>query len=91
MCNYDKIGHNVLIYSPPITPANQPLVTAIEACVERILAAKQRDIAADTHADEAQIDQLVYQLYDLTADEIALIEAAQPGVAVADTDDEDDG
>jgi hypothetical protein len=74
-----------------ITPANQPVVTAIEACVERILAAKQHDIAADTCADEAQIDQLVYQLYDLTADEIALIEAAQPGVVVADTDDEDDG
>jgi hypothetical protein len=67
------------------------LVTAIEACVERILAAKQGDLQADTQADEAQIDQLVYQLYALTPDEIALIEAAQPGASAAGADDEDDG
>lgn len=76
---------------PPITPANQPLVTAIEACVERILEAKQGDLQADTQADEAQIDQLVYQLYALTPDEIALIEAAPPGASAAGADDEDDG
>ena len=73
-----------------ITPANQPLVTAIEAHVERILAAKKADAQADTRVDEAAIDQLVYQLYDLTPDEIALIEAAQPaGVGTAALDDEE--
>ena len=76
---------------PPITATNQPLVAAIEACVERILAAKQGDITADTRADEATIDQLVYQLYDLTPAEIALIEAAQPvGVGTAASDDGED-
>ena len=75
---------------PPITAANQPLVTAIEACVTRILAAKQGDITADTRADEATIDQLVYQLYDLTPAEIALIEAAQPGGALVASDDGED-
>jgi type I restriction-modification system DNA methylase subunit len=75
---------------PPITPANQPVVAAIEACVERILAAKQGDITADTRADEAMIDQLVYQLYDLTPAEIALIEAAQPGGALVASDDGED-
>ena len=75
---------------PPITPANQPLVTAIEGHVERILAAKKADAQADTRVDEAAIDQLVYQLYDLTPDEIALIEAAQPaGVGTAALDDEE--
>jgi hypothetical protein len=75
---------------PPITPANQPLVTAIEAHVERILAAKQQDINADTRTDEAAIDQLVYQLYDLTPDEIAIIQAAQPvGVGTAAPEDEE--
>jgi hypothetical protein len=38
------------------------------------LAAKQGDITADTRADEATIDQLVYQLYDLTPAEIALVD-----------------
>jgi hypothetical protein len=67
------------------------VVAAIEACVARILAAKQGDITADTRVDEATIDQLVYQLYDLTPAEIALIEAAQPaGVGTAALDDGED-
>ena len=42
----------------------------------------QRDIAATDRA----IDQLVYQLYGLTAEEIALVEAAtSPAVAATDT------
>jgi hypothetical protein len=54
------------------------------------LAAKKADAQADTRVDEAAIDQLVYQLYDLTPDEIALIEAAQPaGVGTAALDDEE--
>ena len=42
--------------------------------VDRILAAKQRDTEADTCALEREIDQLVYQLYDLTENEIAIVE-----------------
>ena len=41
----------------------------------RILDAKAADPAADVSALEAEIDRLVYQLYGLTADEIAIIEA----------------
>ena len=42
--------------------------------VERILITRQRDLKADTTALEQQIDRLVYQLYDLTPKEIALVE-----------------
>ena len=45
----------------------------IERLVEQILAAKQWDAAADVSDLERQIDHLVYQLYDLTPAEIALI------------------
>jgi hypothetical protein len=44
--------------------------------VERILAAKWHDPKADTTALEREIDQLVYQLYDLTPEEIASVEEA---------------
>ena len=39
-----------------------------------MLAAKQRDAEADVSALEGEIDELVYALYGLTAEEIALIE-----------------
>ncbi|MFN2511731.1 MAG: Eco57I restriction-modification methylase domain-containing protein [Pyrinomonadaceae bacterium] len=42
--------------------------------VDRILAAKQRDVQADTSALELEIDRLVYRLYELTDDEIAIVE-----------------
>ncbi len=42
--------------------------------VERILAAKAADPAADVRALEAEIDRHVYQLYGLTEGEIAVIE-----------------
>ena len=42
---------------------------------EKIIAQKRANPAADTAALEAEIDQLVYALYDLTPEEIALVEA----------------
>jgi hypothetical protein len=42
--------------------------------VDRILAAKKRDPKADTTAWEREIDRLVYELYGLTEDEIAIVE-----------------
>ena len=42
--------------------------------VDRILAAKKSDPQADTSALEHEIDRLVYQLYGLTEEEIAIIE-----------------
>ena len=47
--------------------------------VERILAAKRHDPKADTTALEREIDQLVYKLYDLTPEEIAIVEEATRG------------
>ena len=37
---------------------------------------KEKNPAADTSAMEAKIDQLVYELYDLTEEEIGLIEGS---------------
>ncbi len=42
--------------------------------VDRILAAKQADPKADTSALESEIDRLVYELYGLTEEEIAIVE-----------------
>ena len=62
---------------PPITATNQPIVEQIEALVDKILAAKKTNHAADTTAWEKEIDQLVYKLYDLTDEEIAIVERRQ--------------
>ena len=40
------------------------------------LADQKANPAADTAALEAETDQLVYQLYGLTAEEIAIVEGA---------------
>ncbi len=47
-----------------------PIITL----VEKILTAKSADPHADTSAWESEIDRLVYQLYGLTAEEIAIVE-----------------
>ncbi|MBI2949476.1 MAG: hypothetical protein HYY23_17705 [Verrucomicrobia bacterium] len=44
--------------------------------VDRILAAKQKNPAADTSALEREIDQQVYALYGLTPEEIKIVEDA---------------
>ena len=46
----------------------------IESLVDQILAAKKEDPEADTSEWEAEIDRHVYQLYDLTDQEIAIVE-----------------
>ncbi len=55
-----------------ITKTNQRPFTAL---VDKILAAKAQDPNADTSKLETKIDKLVYKLYDLTEDEIKLVEA----------------
>ncbi|MCY4553597.1 MAG: Eco57I restriction-modification methylase domain-containing protein, partial [Candidatus Poribacteria bacterium] len=42
--------------------------------VDQILDAKKADLNADTSSLENEIDQLVYELYNLTEDEIAIVE-----------------
>ena len=59
---------------PLITPQNQPLVAQIEAFVDEILARKRGNPNADTRDLERAIDDIVYRLYDLSPDEIRLVE-----------------
>jgi len=44
--------------------------------VEKIVAAKAADPAADTSALEQGIDRIVYELYGLTEEEIAIVEGS---------------
>ncbi len=44
---------------------------------DQILAAKRANAAAAVSALEGEIDQLVYRLYGLTAEEIAIVEEAE--------------
>ena len=61
---------------PPITKANQNLVAEIENKVDEIIAAKAANSDANTADLENEIDKLVYDLYDLTDDEIAIVEGS---------------
>lgn len=62
---------------PTITSSNEPIVKQIEALVDKILEAKKENPQADTSEWEREIDNLVYRLYDLTEDEIKLVEGAK--------------
>ena len=59
---------------PAVTTENKHIVEKIEDLLCQISALKNQDSKADTTELEHQIDQLVYQLYDLTPDEIAIVE-----------------
>jgi uncharacterized LabA/DUF88 family protein len=68
---------------PSPTFQNQPIVSQIESLIDQILAiTKQPDYDPDSSTKEtkevksleSQIDQLVYQLYGLTGEEIKIIE-----------------
>jgi len=56
---------------PTATPLQQQPIIAL---VDKILAAKKANPQADTSAWERKIDELVYELYGLTPEEIAVIE-----------------
>ena len=58
----------------PIPLTSHEIQTSIIQIVDQILAAKQKTPNADMSALERQIDQMVYKLYDLTPDEIAIVE-----------------
>ncbi|RKV34237.1 class I SAM-dependent DNA methyltransferase [Helicobacter pylori] len=62
---------------PQITPKNQELARKITDCAERILKSKEEDPKANTQGLEKEIDALVYQLYNLTDEEIKIIENGQ--------------
>ncbi|GAA7444429.1 class I SAM-dependent DNA methyltransferase [Helicobacter pylori] len=62
---------------PQITTKNQELADKITDCAERILKTKAKDPKANTQELEKEIDALVYQLYNLTDEEIKTIENGQ--------------
>ncbi len=67
----------ILIANCKKIPIRLPSSSQEKAIVDKtnqILAAKQRDSAADTTSLEREIDQLVYQLYGLTEEEIKIVE-----------------
>ena len=66
-----KIMHLLKFRIPRTTPAQQ---SKIEKRVEKILALKKENPEADVTELEAEIDQLVYKLYDLTPEEVAIVE-----------------
>ncbi|GAA7757596.1 class I SAM-dependent DNA methyltransferase [Helicobacter pylori] len=62
---------------PKITPQNQELADKITDGAEAIPALKGKDPKANTQKLEKEIDALVYQLYNLTDEEIKIIEEGQ--------------
>jgi len=59
---------------PDVTPEHQTLLASL---ADRILTIKKDDPAADISDIEAKIDRLVYELYGLTDDEIAIVEGRE--------------
>ncbi len=62
---------------PQITEKNQELARKITDGAEQILTLKEKDPKANTQKLEKEIDALVYQLYNLTDEEIKIIENGQ--------------
>ncbi|GAA7578620.1 class I SAM-dependent DNA methyltransferase [Helicobacter pylori] len=60
-----------------LTKSNKPTADKIIALVDKILQAKEKDPKANTQGLEKEIDALVYQLYNLTDEEIKTIENGQ--------------
>ena len=60
----------------PINTKNNKIEEKIISLVDQILTNKSQNPSADTSPLESQIDKLVYQLYDLSEEEIAIVEAS---------------
>lgn len=60
----------------PIANGNDTIRNAIVNLVDDVISIKQSTPSAPTTNLEAEIDQLVYQLYELAPDEIAIVEAS---------------
>jgi len=58
----------------PIPMASQDKQEAVIELVNKILNTKSVDTNADVTSQEQEIDSLVYELYDLTPEEIEIIE-----------------
>jgi len=62
---------------PPITSHNALIIKQIEELVDVILDLKREDKNCDTKDLESQIDKLVYKLYDLSEEEIGIVEGGK--------------
>jgi type II restriction/modification system DNA methylase subunit YeeA len=60
----------------PIKMPSEKQENQIELLVNKILSIKKQNPNTDTTDLENEIDQLVYQLYELTEEEIKIIESA---------------
>ncbi|MGL2852126.1 DUF7149 domain-containing protein [Helicobacter pylori] len=60
-----------------LTKSNKPTADKITALVDKILKSKAKDPKTNTQGLEKEIDALVYQLYNLTDEEIKIIENGQ--------------
>jgi adenine-specific DNA-methyltransferase len=58
----------------PLPKDRQKKQADIAKLVKQILAAKRADPAFDSTQLERQIDQMVYELYGLTPEEVAVVE-----------------
>jgi adenine-specific DNA-methyltransferase len=63
--------------SLPFPLADKNTANTVSKLVIKILVAKRADSQADTSTLEGEIDQLVYELYGLTEDEVAIVEESQ--------------
>jgi hypothetical protein len=68
---------NVVTDRIPIPKISRAEQQPIESLVAQILAAKQANPAAAVNRLEAEIDALVYRLYGLTEEEIAVVEGRE--------------
>jgi tRNA1(Val) A37 N6-methylase TrmN6 len=77
-------GENYQLDKEPLQGIPLPVDTSseiarkIEKLVNKILASKSQNINADTSALERQIDNLIYRLYNLTYEEVKVIEPEFP-------------
>ena len=70
-----KVFPKILIANAKKFPIKIPSdKTVITDLVNRIISIKRKNPSADTKDLESEIDRLVYQLYDLTDDEIKIVE-----------------
>ena len=53
---------------------NEVIVNDISDVVEKLLSKKPNEVNSDTTELESQIDKLIYKLYDLTEEEIKIVE-----------------
>ena len=67
-----------VIASFPVIISNKEVETTISRLVADILHAKQDDFLSNTTNIESEIDLLVYRLYDLTYDEVLIVDPETP-------------